>query len=190
MNISAKRMSSTKLLLHVCCGPCAVWPLQTLGAAADMTVTGLFYNPNIHPETEFSKRMDSVKKLFDETRAPIFIREDYMRREWEAFEQTNGYFNGDVKKRLRCEMCYHKRISFTAATARERGFNAFSTTLLISPYQNHKLVAAICDEQARINGVAFFYNDFRPYFREGQKIAREMDLYRQKYCGCIFSTPE
>jgi len=179
-----------RLLLHVCCGPCAAWPVRELAGMADMSVTGLFYNPNIHPETEFSKRLDGARKLFAGSGMPILVREDYMRRDWEAFEQTNGYFSHDVKKRLRCEMCYHKRVSFTAQAARERGFDAFSTTLLISPYQNHKLIAAICEEQARQNGVAFYYYDFRPYFREGQKIARELDLYRQKYCGCIFSTPE
>ena len=206
-----------RLLLHVCCGPCAIWPITEL---YNLCVTGLFYNPNIHPVEEFAKRLGGVKKLFTEKGAPLIVCEDYMQDEWEAFEMAGGRNGGEQylskisnlrnlsnisslsnlsnignignisntgNTGLRCAMCYRVRLSYTAKLAFELGFDAFSTTLLISPYQNHELIAAICVELSSQFSVDFFYRDFRPHFRKGQKLARDAGLYRQKYCGCIFS---
>ena len=90
----------------------------------------------------------------------------------------------------RCEYCYTVRLESTARIASERGYTHFSTTLLISPYQNHDLIRSIAQKIGEKYGVEFLYHDFRPYFREGQKIAREKGIYMQKYCGCIFSEEE
>ncbi len=87
----------------------------------------------------------------------------------------------------RCEKCYRMRLEQTAKYASENGFDSFTTTLLISPYQNHGLICNVAREYAELYNIEFLYRDFRPYFREGQDIAREKAFYMQKYCGCIFS---
>ena len=212
-------MKRVKLLLHVCCGPCAALPISRVsgesrvspgggggrdcdgargGAGSrsldvdwrDIEVTGLFFNPNIHPADEFDRRLDGAVKLFESARLPLIIQNCYMQREWELFETGGEHSDPVLKKNLRCEMCYETRLSHTAGMAREKGFDAFSTTLLISPYQNHEKIVSVCKTQSGIYGVGFFYWDGRPFFREGQKLAKDIGLYRQKYCGCIFSLNE
>ena len=153
-------------------------------------VTGLFYNPNIHPADEFNLRLDGAEKLFELAGRPLIVNRGNKQRDWEDFENANIGAAPDERKRRRCEMCYRERLSFTTRMAREAGFDAFSTTLLISPYQQHETIASICEEQASLNKIDFIYWDGRPLFREGQKMAREIGLYRQKYCGCIFSAQE
>ena len=188
---------STKLLLHVCCGPCAAWPLDFLKADGKFDATGFFYNPNIHPADEFEKRLDGARRIFKNADLPLVVSHDYMQTEWEAFEAANASAGdgrcanvpgaGESGDSPRCEMCYRLRLSRAAQYACDGGFGAFTTTLLISPYQNHDLIASICKEQAAACGVGFYYMDFRPHFRDGQKMARDAGVYRQKYCGCIFS---
>ena len=183
-----------KLLMHVCCGPCALWPVGFLRDSGLFNVTGLFYNPNIHPIDEFNKRADGARLVFENAGLPLIVSSAYMQREWEQFESSNvdicaasGADAIDGGKGPRCETCYRARIEYTARYARDNGFGIFTTSLLISPYQNHKLIASICMEQASAFGVGFYYEDFRSHFREGQNMARNAGIYRQKYCGCIFS---
>ena len=192
------------MLLHVCCGPCAALPI--LGDEwKQEDITGLFYNPNIHPSDEFARRMNGAAELFEKARLPLIIKDNYMQREWELFEESggcggsgdnggNGGSGGDNggsgDKNARCEMCYTIRMSYTAATAKEKGFDAFSTTLLVSPYQNRCAIISICESLSKQYSVSFACWDGRPRFREGQKIAQKLGLYRQKYCGCIFSMRE
>ena len=90
----------------------------------------------------------------------------------------------------RCGYCYDVRFELLAKVAKEEGFDAFSTTLLVSPYQNHELIIKVAEEKAKKYGVDFYYRDFRVGFREGQQIARDLGMYMQKYCGCIFSEEE
>jgi predicted adenine nucleotide alpha hydrolase (AANH) superfamily ATPase len=178
-----------RLLLHTCCGPCAAWPLVALREQR-FDVAGLFYNPNIHPESEFYRRSESAARIYEIAGAPLMLCDAYMRREWEIFEENSKNCINDPLSNPRCAMCYRTRLSYTASRAKAMGFDMFSTTLLISPYQNHDLIAAICEEQSKIHGVRFYYSDFRPHFRKGQQLARESGLYMQKYCGCIFSAPK
>jgi predicted adenine nucleotide alpha hydrolase (AANH) superfamily ATPase len=96
----------------------------------------------------------------------------------------------DPAKGGRCLFCYRLRLEKTALLAAREGYEAFSTTLLISPYQNHELLKQIGEDLADRNGIAFLYRDFRPFFREGQRRAREQGYYMQKYCGCVFSEEE
>jgi predicted adenine nucleotide alpha hydrolase (AANH) superfamily ATPase len=161
------------------------------GKWREYDITGLFYNPNIHPETEFAKRLDGAKALFDAAGRPLIIRPDYMRREFEDFErrETGGGAASEISG-ARCEMCYAIRLSYTAKLAGESNFDAFSTSLLISPYQNHGLIKSICENQSRLCNIEFIYRDWRAEFRDGQRLARDLGLYRQKYCGCIFSIPK
>ena len=216
--------------MHVCCAPCAAFPLLAssyFGNAAfplltssyngkaafpllansynvsaafpllaslrdewsKFDITGLFYNPNIHPVAEFEKRLGGAIELFAQTRHPLIVLDAYMQNEWEAFEESNIDFDANEKKRLRCEMCYRTRLAYIAEFARSEGFEAFTTTLLISPYQDHELIKAISCELSVRNEVDFVYIDWRPYFRDGQRLARELGVYRQKYCGCIISAP-
>ena len=195
---------SMKLLLHTCCGPCAVRPLPWFSENG-FDVTGFFYNPNIHPRDEFDRRAHGAEKFYAIKNVSLIVCDDYMQELWESLgappeavvgrdahiAPPNAVVGRDAHiappVRLLCEMCYEIRLAHTAKRARESGFDAFSTTLLVSPYQNHELIVEICEKASAEYGVRFFYRDFRPDFRAGQREAREIGLYMQKYCGCIHS---
>jgi len=167
-----------KLLLHCCCAPCAIKCAAVL--RSESVEPALFwYNPNIHPSTEYTLRRDNLAlfaanenlelKMIDEYGLRLFLKE--------VFPDTE----------YRCKKCYLLRLEKTAFIAAQGGFEAFTTSLLISPYQDHDAVKRIGEEAAEKHGVKFLYRDFRPLFREGQSEARSMGFYMQKYCGCIFS---
>jgi predicted adenine nucleotide alpha hydrolase (AANH) superfamily ATPase len=153
--------------------------VRALAAEGEYAVSGLFYNPNIHPADEHARRMEGAKALFAAEGLPLAIAGGCEQGAWEA--------RARMSEDERCETCYRARLSAVARAAAERGFDAFSTTLLISPYQRHGLIRAICEELSEGSRVAFLYRDFRPFFREGQRLARDAGIYRQKYCGCILS---
>ena len=161
----------SKLLLHTCCGPCSVAVRERLvGEGFDLC--GYFCNPNIRPELEYQKRRLAMEYYATMVGLIVIF-------EKEPRGSLAGSFSpGD------CENCYRERLTRTAAKAGELGFGSFSTTLLISPYQKHDLIRRIGHEVAVASGVHFHYEDFRPLFRAGQQKARELGLYRQKYCGC------
>jgi epoxyqueuosine reductase len=166
-----------KLLLHICCAPCAVYPLEVLKSEG-ISPEGFFYNPNIHPKDEFIKRMQNVKILSEIKSIAVNYDNEFLQEKWEQIRD---------EKVDRCDMCYQMRMRKTAEYAKAKGFDTFTTTLLVSPYQNHDFIKTICFNLAKEFGLTFFYKDFRVGFREGQAIAKEMGLYRQKYCGCILS---
>ena len=165
-------------LLHVCCAPCSIRCIETLREEG-IEPTGYWYNPNIHPYTEYRSRKTTLQAFAASVDLPLIVNDNYGLREF--IEAVRPNWN------VRCETCYRLRLNETARKAAEEGFSSFSTTLLISPYQNHELIVKVAEEAATQHGVAFLYRDFRPYFREGQQKAREGELYMQKYCGCIFS---
>ena len=165
------------MLLHMCCGPCAVYPVKIL-QDENINFTGFFYNPNIHPIEEHELRMKTLKELAQIKGFDVIYDEGFEQNKWEEFLGN---------KQERCCMCYQNRLLKTAILAKEKGFDAFSTTLLISPYQNQELIKNLGEEIGKKIGVQFYYRDFRPVFRLGQSMAKEMGLYRQKYCGCIIS---
>lgn len=169
-----------KLLMHMCCAPCSTYPLSFF-RDNDNDVTGFFYNPNIHPIDEYNRRLDTVKEYSKIVNLDVLYIEGYLEDKWVNYKGTND---------SRCEMCYSLRLEKTAKYAKENGFDAFTTSLLVSPYQKHDLIIILGEKYASMYGIKFYYQDFRPYYREGQKIAREMNLYRQKYCGCIVSFNE
>jgi predicted adenine nucleotide alpha hydrolase (AANH) superfamily ATPase len=179
-----------RLLLHTCCAPCSTGCLK--GLAAEGIEPALFwYNPNIHPWTEYVARRDSLAELareqgleleaLDEYGLRPFIRGVYPHLEKEP---------GGPDKAVRCGFCYRLRLEKTAERAWDGGYDCFSSTLLISPYQDHELIRELGEEFAGRYGLQFFYRDFRPLFREGQQSARVEGRYMQKYCGCIFSEEE
>ena len=172
-----------KLLFHCCCAPCAVACIDSL--STDGIVPTLFwYNPNIHPYTEYRSRRDALSSLAGTKNLPLEMIDEYGLR---LFLRETGY---KTEAPERCEICYRLRLEKTAARAAENGFDAFSTSLLISPYQQHEVIRRVGEETAAKYGVDFLYRDFRPLFRQGQTQARSLGLYMQKYCGCIFSEAE
>lgn len=171
-----------KILMHTCCAPCSVYCVDTLRKEG-LESTLFWYNPNIHPYTEYKSRRDCLKQYAKQISAELIIEEDYG---LDAFCQN---VSGDIANRC-INYCYPKRLSETVKYAAEHGFDAFTTTLLVSPYQKHEAIIRICKQLAKSSGLEFIYRDFRVGFREGQQKARIAGLYMQKYCGCIFSEEE
>ncbi len=167
-----------KLLLHVCCAPCSVMCIENL-RKENIEPTLFWYNPNIHPFTEYRSRKNALIEYAKEMQLEVIIDDDYGLRSFVSAVTPN--FN------TRCEYCYTERLNKTANYAMNNGYDAFSTTLLISPYQNHDRIKQISEKISDDTKIKFLYKDFRPYFREGQNIARSLNIYMQKYCGCIFS---
>jgi len=247
----------------------------------DVSLSALFYNPNIHPQDEFDKRKAGAITVAGLYNTPITIYNDCEQNRWEKFEEARNasernasernasernasehnasernasernasernasernasernasepdasqlnssqpnasepnasehslseqsasgfdkpanearqsnkltYYRRETTNDSRCRMCYCLRLGFAARYAKEKGFDAFTTSLLISPYQDHELITELAGNFASEFGVEFYYEDFRSHFREGQRMAREMNIYRQKYCGCILSS--
>ena len=167
-----------KLLLHSCCAPCSVYCVDTLRADG-IEPTSLWFNPNIHPWTEYDARRRTLLEYGEKEHVEVHILEDYGLRDFVRA------VSADIDHR--CAHCYTIRLGTAAKYAADHGYDAFTSSLLISPYQNHELLKAVGETMGKKYGVEFYYRDFRPGFREGQAKAREMGLYMQKYCGCIFS---
>lgn len=168
-------------LLHICCAPCSIACIASLRADGIEPV-GYWYNPNIHPYTEYRSRKTTLQEYAKSIGMPLIVNDDYGLREF-----VRAIYP-DLEDR--CEVCYRMRMEETARRAAAEGFSQFTTTLLISPYQNHELLIKTAEEAAVRHGVTFLYRDFRPLFREGQQAARDAELYMQKYCGCVFSEEE
>ena len=166
-----------KLLLHACCGPCACYPTEKLvGEGQDLTI--LYFNPNIHPYKEFKQRLSTLREFCEKKQLPLIFDKAY------PLEET---LRGMCAEPLRCTYCYRVRMEYAAKMAKEQGFDAFSTTLLVSPYQKHELIKKIAQEAGEKYGIPFYYEDFRPGYQRGVDISLELGLYRQQYCGCVFS---
>ncbi len=198
------------ILLHICCSNCSLYPI-TLFRAREHEFTGFWFNPNIHPFEEYNSRLASLKKLSDLWLVNILYLEEYNPEEYfralgisdTAFlsqvnlnglnsssgsNGSNGFTIPPAPDR--CRSCYKLRLEKTAREAKEGGFDAFTTTLLISPYQDFEQICKTGKLLAEKYNVMFHMEDFRPYFRDAMDLAKELGLYRQKYCGCIFSKEE
>lgn len=169
-----------KLLMHTCCAPCSVYCIDSLrneGIDPDL----YWYNPNIHPYMEYKTRRDTLieyAKLININN--LIINEDYGLK---AFCKN---VIDDLDNRC-VNYCYKVRLEQTVKFAKENGYDAFTSTLFVSPYQNHEEMKRICEKLAEEYNIEFLYRDFRIGFRDGQAKARELGLYMQKYCGCVFS---
>src|SRR4030042_4521898 len=166
------------ILLHTCCGPCSAYVVKSLQDKGH-EVTALWYNPNIHPFTEHQRRLEAMQTFARERNLPPITAEGYDMLRY--FQAVVGHESN------RCPDCYRMRLTKTADVARERSFDSFTTTLLISPYQNNNLLREIGEGIAREYRVEFFYQDFRPGFSESHRISKELGLYHQGYCGCVYS---
>ncbi|NVN89462.1 MAG: epoxyqueuosine reductase QueH [Desulfuromonadales bacterium] len=169
------------ILLHICCGPCGLYPLHILREAGH-AVTGFFYNHNIHPYQEYTHRLAAARDMAVQEVMPLLVRDDY---------DLEGFLSHVANKpHLRCSYCYASRLRATAAMAVENGFDAFSASLLYSRYQRHDEIRIVGEQAGEEFGVRFHYEDFRPGWQEGIRKSKAMGLYRQQYCGCIYSEKE
>ncbi|GER93955.1 epoxyqueuosine reductase QueH [Dissulfurispira thermophila] len=170
-----------KLLMHICCANCALYPL-TFVRQMGIDVTGLWFNPNIHPYTEYKSRLNALKKLEILWDLSVEYIDYYGLKEY----LRNVVGNEDN----RCEYCYSIRLEETAKRAREINADAFTTSLMVSPYQKFDMIIDIGRVMQERYSVEFFVEDFRKGFNDGRRMSRELGLYRQKYCGCIYSEME
>lgn len=167
-----------KLLLHMCCGPCSAYPVKKLRDMGYEPV-GYFFNPNIHPYKEFKHRLETAIEFAEKVQLPITVDREYTLEEFlvNALNAPNG----------RCFMCYELRLRQAAKFAKENGYEAFTTSLLVSPYQNHEVITEVAKRIAKEENIKFVYEDFRTGWYDGVDISKALELYRQPYCGCIFS---
>ncbi len=170
-----------KLLLHTCCSACLIYPYESL-TKENITTTAYFYNPNIHPYKEFRKRLNSFKEYSTNANIKNIIDEDY-KLDWFLQKIVGTGEN-------RCTICYTLRLRETAKMAKTKSFEAFSTTLLVSPYQNQEQIRKIGEQIAKETGLIFYYKDWRNGFQYAHQKAKELNLYLQSYCGCIYSEEE
>lgn len=167
-----------RILLHICCGNCAIYPVKML-RQQHHEIAGYFYNPNIHPYQEFSKRLETTRRYAAEVELPVSYDEEYRLEEFLA--------NVAPTPESRCIYCYQSRLLATAQQAKQLGFEGFTTTLLYSRYQKHQDIVAYGEQLGKQFGLKFHYEDYRTGWNEGIRISKEMGLYRQQYCGCIYS---
>ena len=170
-----------KILLHVCCANCAIYPVFQMKSKGD-EVTAYFFNPNIHPYQEYQKRMDALKVYSEKSGLEVIYRDEYLLEEFLR--------NVSHQPEARCQYCYAVRLEAAAREAKRNFFDAFSTTLLQSAHQNHQRIKETGERVSREVGIPFYYEDFRPGWRKGLEVSKALGLYRQQYCGCIYSEKE
>ncbi len=173
-----RRAPTMKILLHICCGPCALVPMREL-LAGGHEVAGVFVNPNIHPYREFELRLEAAR-LACEALGVAMVHED-------GYGLTEFLRAVVGHEDVRCPICYAMRLDRVAELAGSLGFDAFSTSMLVSTYQDHESIRQAGEAAAAAHGVEFVYRDYRPRVMEGVKASKQMGLYRQQYCGCIYS---
>jgi predicted adenine nucleotide alpha hydrolase (AANH) superfamily ATPase len=173
-------LNDQRVLLHICCAPCATYVvarLRELGAE----VCGYWYNPNVHPYAEHTRRRETLARYAQEINLPVI---------WESGYEMPAFLRavvGHERFGQRCALCYRMRLERTARAAAQHGFDRFTTTLLISPYQDQEIIKQLGEELGAEHEVAFYLENFRRGFAEHHRLAREHGLYMQRYCGCIYS---
>ena len=171
-----------KLLLHICCAPCLIFPLERLQEEGH-EVMGFFYNPNIHPQEEYQKRREEVEILSRELKFDV-VYPDYNPQDFFSQVKPDMGFPG------RCPICWELRLLKTAQAAKGMELEGFTTTLLVSPYQDQLLLRGIGERIEEEENISFFYEDFRPGFKAAHEEAKKKGIYCQKYCGCTYSLEE
>ncbi|TET26841.1 MAG: epoxyqueuosine reductase QueH [Dehalococcoidia bacterium] len=166
------------VLIHCCCAHCAAYSVQHWREQG-YEVGALWYNPNIHPYTEHQRRLEAMKSLALEVNLPLTVSEGYDIIAY--FRQVAGH-EGE-----RCQHCFRLRLAKTAEKAHQMGSHAFTTTLLISPHQKHDLLKEIGSQLAREKDMEFLYADLRKRYSDSRHMTKPLDLYRQQYCGCVYS---
>ena len=170
-----------KVLLHICCANCAIYPIKNMREEG-LEVMGFFYRHNIHPYTECLKRQQALEAYAEQIKLTVIYQEGY---DLEGFIQ-----NVVFRESERCNYCYHDRLRSTALLARRGKFDYFSSTLLYSKQQKHELVRSMGESIGKSVGVPFLYRDYREGWKEGIERSKQIGLYRQQYCGCLYSEKE
>ena len=171
--------SEIKLLMHTCCAPCSVYCIDTL-RKEKIEPTIYWYNPNIHPFKEYKERRDCLKKYAKTININAIFEDQY------GLDDFCKNVINDLQNRC-TNYCYLIRLKKTFEYAKKNGYNAVTTTLLYSIYQNHDYIKHYMEKLSKEYEIEFLYRDFRKGFWEGHQKARDLDLYMQKYCGCVFS---
>lgn len=173
-----------KILLHSCCGPCSSAVIERLKPNFEITV--FYYNPNIYPQDEFEKRLQNQKIVIENNLGVNLVSPSY--DEMEYLEKVKG-LEGEREGGKRCDVCFYLRLKQTAIFAKEKGYDFFGTTLTVSSHKNAEHINKIGEEISKEIGIPFLYSDFKKHdgYKRSIILSREMNLYRQNYCGCRFS---
>lgn len=168
------------ILFHVCCAPCFIAPWTHL--SEDNKISALWFNHNIHPFTEYKKRRETLIQFCESKNINIIIKDEYL---------LNDFLrDSSFREEKRCFECYYKRLKYTALVAKKGNFDFFSTSLLYSKFQKHDLIKSIGEQISFETKIPFFYIDLREFWKEGIQLSKEENMYRQQYCGCIYSEYE
>ena len=170
-----------KVLLHVCCANCAIYPIKSMREDG-LEVMAFFYRHNIHPYTECLKRQQALEAYAEQIDLKVIYQEGY---DLEGFIRNVAFRESE-----RCNYCYHDRLRSTALVAKRGKFDYYSSTLLYSKHQKHELIRSIGESIGKSVGVPFLYHDYREGWKEGIECSKQMELYRQQYCGCVYSEKE
>lgn len=178
------------LLLHVCCAPCSSYVLETLSKYFKITI--LYYNPNIYPYEEFEKRYNEAKKLINEMPGCSDVEITDVGYNNNEFENAIEGFKDEKEGGKRCFKCYDLRLRKTVEFAKENNFDYFTTSLSISPYKNAKKLNEIGENLEKEYNIKYLYADFKKKngYKRSIELSNEYNLYRQDYCGCIYSKEE
>ena len=177
-----------RILIHTCCAPCFtgiyldMMEKKSIFKEEDFTISSFYYNPNIQPRVEYEKRKKTLISFCEKKNCDLIIADEYNLSRF-----VQDVVNLEEKYSSRCEYCYETRLRKTFEYAKTLGYTSVMTTLSISPYQNQEIIKRIGKELEEEFGIRFIHLDYRPIYREGQRKAVELKLYRQKYCGCVFS---
>jgi epoxyqueuosine reductase len=166
-----------RLLIHACCGPCLTVVQRELRSEGFEPLI-YFYNPNIHPWKERQRRLETLRDYAGEIELPLVVDEEY------PLEENLAML---LEAENRCLACFADRLSETARKASEMGIPSFATTLTVSPYQDQDSILEAGRKAQEESGIEFIFRDYRDLYRESVSISREAGMYRQPYCGCIFS---
>ena len=172
-----------RLLLHICCGPCATTVIERL--KDDYEVTGYFYNPCVYPDSEYRNRLEAAREVAN--RLSITLIEG--RYEPQSFFDAVRGLEAEPENGTRCQVCYHQRLAATASYAVEVSYDIVASTLTVGPMKNAAIINPIGIEEAESAGVTFHAVDWKKKdgFKHSCELSREFGIYRQQYCGCLFS---
>ena len=176
-------MPKPRILVHACCAPDAAYVIGLL--KEDYDPAAFFYNPNIHPEKEYALRLADARRVAQDLGVPL-LEDAYDESRWLAL---TAKFRDEPEKGRRCDICYAVRLGQTAACAAAQGFDFFTTVMSLSPWKKAGALNRIGRMFGRRHGVSFLEADFKKKdgFRKSVILSRGMDLYRQDYCGCVYS---
>lgn len=177
-----RKRDKMKLLMHACCAPCSVYCIDKL-REEEIEPTIYWYNPNIHLYDEYKSRRDCLINYTDSINVKLIVNDEY------GLDEFCKNVSNNIENRC-SSYCYPLRLRNTFEYAKKNGYDTVSTTLLYSIYQKHDFIKYYCEKLSKEYDIDFLYRDFRAGFWEGHEKAKELGLYMQKYCGCIFSQEE